>query len=577
MSSTTSCVDLLWSRVSQTPDLPFLYYKKAQQYCPLTYKEVWSQVCSLREYLIEQGIKKDDKVAIMSNNRPEWVVADMAIMSLGAVVVPVYPTLSQEDMAYILDDSDTVLAIMELKQHVDFARAFVTSGHSLKIVSIQELPGEVSFSSIVNKVSANTMHDTKRVSLDDVASIVYTSGTTGNPKGVMLTHGNFLSNVEDIRDALPLSSSDRVLSFLPLSHVFERTAGYYTVLAIGGKIYYAESITSVAQDMLLAKPTVLVSVPRLYEKIQAKIVAGLTGVKKTLFYLASKFGLKYGKFGDKNTSIFHTIILKFWDTLVFSKIRQKTGGHLRFFVSGGAPLGKELGDFFRAVGLLIIEGYGQTETSPVVACNRLDAFKMGSIGLPLKSVEVMLAEDGELLVRGPNIMKGYYKQPDKTAETVSQEGWLHTGDVATIDDDGFVFIVDRKKDLIVLSNGKKIPPQMIEKQVAMSPFISQVVVTGEGRNYITALIVPDYQRIKEVYPKLAGIDTQSLAHHGDVMTLIQDEIDQQCIGLSRYEKIKKFTLLGRELTQEDGELTPTLKPKRKVVKEIYGDLIQAMY
>ena len=513
----------------------------------------------------------------MSNNRPEWVVSDIAIMSLGAVVVPVYPTLSQEDTAYILKDSDSKVAIMELKQHVDFAKTFLANGGDVTILSISDTPGVDSFSSVLSKRSDDETFDSSSLLSDDVASIVYTSGTTGDPKGVMLTHGNFLSNVSDIREALPLSESDRVLSFLPLSHVFERTAGYYTVLAIGGQIYYAESITSVAQDMLLAKPTVLVSVPRLYEKIQAKIVAGLTGAKKPLFHMASSFGLRYGKFGDKKGSVFHALILKLWDTLVFSKIRQKTGGHLRFFVSGGAPLGKELGNFFRAVGLLIIEGYGQTETSPVVACNRTEAFKMGSIGLPLKSVQVKLAEDGELLVKGPNIMKGYYKKPEKTAQTVSEDGWLHTGDIANIDDDGFVFIVDRKKDLIVLSNGKNVPPQVIEKQVSMSQFISQVVVTGEGKNYITALIVPDYERLKDVHSALADLSNAALASHGDVMAVIQNEIDTQCSGFSRYEKIKKFTLLEEELSQEKGELTPTLKPKRKVVKEQYGDLIQAMY
>jgi long-chain acyl-CoA synthetase len=250
---------------------------------------------------------------------------------------------------------------------------------------------------------------------------------------------------------------------------------------------------------------------------------------------------------------------------------------LRFFVSGGAPLGKELGNFFRAVGLLIIEGYGQTETSPVVACNRPGAFKMGSIGLPLERVEVKIAEDGELLVKGPNVMKGYYKKPEKTAETMSKDGWLHTGDIAHIDEDGFIFIVDRKKDLIVLSNGKNIPPQVIEKKLAMSQFISQVVVTGEGRNYITALIVPDYERLVALNPKLAGLDNAALASNADVMAVIQSEIDQQSAEFSRYEKIKKFILLEEELTQEGGELTPTLKPKRKVVKEKFGHLIEAMY
>jgi long-chain acyl-CoA synthetase len=577
MSSNKSCVDLLWSRVGQSPDLPFLYYKQQQDYLPLTYKEVWDKVVALREYLRQQGIQKGDKVAIMSNNRPEWVVSDMAIMSLGAVVVPIYPTLSQEDMAYILKDSDSKIAIVELKQHVDFAEEDIQEGNALSLISILDPSNHTTFSQVLETVSEDTGFNSTSIRSDDVASIVYTSGTTGNPKGVMLTHGNFISNVEDIQAALPLTHTDRVLSFLPLSHVFERTAGYYTVLAIGGQIYYAESITSVAEDMLLAKPTVLVSVPRLYEKIQAKIVAGLTGAKKPLFNAASSFGLKYGKFSDKKSSVFHKLILKLWDTLVFSKIRQKTGGHLRFFVSGGAPLGKELGNFFRAVGLLIIEGYGQTETSPVVACNRPGAFKMGSIGLPLERVEVKIAEDGELLVKGPNVMKGYYKKPEKTAETMSKDGWLHTGDIAHIDEDGFIFIVDRKKDLIVLSNGKNIPPQVIEKKLAMSQFISQVVVTGEGRNYITALIVPDYERLVALNPKLAGLDNAALASNADVMAVIQSEIDQQSAEFSRYEKIKKFILLEEELTQEGGELTPTLKPKRKVVKEKFGHLIEAMY
>jgi long-chain acyl-CoA synthetase len=578
MHSFTTCIDFFSSHVEKTPQRPYLFYKKDGRYLSYSYQDIWTRAKALSHYLKQKGIKKGDTVAIIANNRPEWVIADIGILLIGAIVVPLYPTLSKAEVHHILDDAEVSCIIAELPVHVAFAVSYKNTGVQCEILSIEPHDEceclETVFSTIINDVETHDFHD---ISGDDVASIVYTSGTTGIPKGVMLTHTNFVTNVKDICSSLPLSDKDKVLSFLPLSHVFERTAGYYTVTAVGGQIYYAESITSVGDDLLIAQPTVLVSVPRLYEKIQSKIQLGLSGVKKALFYWALNLGLRCGIYGEHKPNFIHRILLFFANTLVYSKIKLKTGGHLRFFVSGGAPLGKELGNFFRGLGLLIIEGYGQTETSPVVACNRLDAFRMGSIGKTLPSVSVKLSDDGELLVKGRSVMKGYYKKETETTHVLSSDGWLHTGDIAEIDAEGFIYIVDRLKDIIVLSNGKKVSPQLIESSVLKSTFISQIVVTGENRNYITALIVPDFERFRSVHRVLNALSNDRLVSHTIVQLTIQEEIDRFTQSLSRYEKIKQFSLLPAELTQENGELTPTLKPKRKIIRTRYKGDIDSMY
>ncbi len=560
---------LLYQNVRIRPNREALYAKVGGRYQPLTYVQVYDQVRSFAFGLQDLGLKRGERVALLCKNRPEWVVADLAVMALGAVVVPIYPTLTPPEIDYIMQDCAAKIAIVETANYIPKAETVI----------VIEKSSHLRFSDLLkNKGSEKEFLDTMQsVTRDDLASIVYTSGTTGNPKGVMLTHGNFLSNVEDVLQVLPLTDQEVVLSFLPLSHVFERTAGYYSLLAIGGKVYYAENMDTVGDNIRECKPTVVVSVPRLYEKIQARILDGLHGLKKPIFYWALKVGQRQRK--SNHRTVWEKLEYWFAKKLVINKVQARTGGRLRFFVSGGAPLGRELGRFFENLGLLIIEGYGLTEAAPIICCNRLDSYKMGTIGLPLPSQTIKLAEDGELLVKGPNIMKGYLNQETATKEAIDTEGWLHTGDIATIDSDGFVSIVDRKKEIIVLSNGKKVPPQVIERVLTTSKFISQVVAIGEKRNYLTALIVPHIVRLKKVAAKKGikfGNDAELLKNPG-VIEFYGQLVSQKLTDFANFEKVKKFVLLDHELSHETGELTPSLKPRRKIISEKFADQIEKMY
>jgi long-chain acyl-CoA synthetase len=349
-----------------------------------------------------------------------------------------------------------------------------------------------------------------------------------------------------------------------LSHTFERTTGYYYPLLQGASIYYAENVNTVTRDLLLARPTAMVSVPRLYEKIYDKIILNLSPFRKIMFDWALKLGIEY-RIEQKSKSFF--MKFQFWlaSILVFSKIKKRTGGRLKFWVSGGAPLRKDLSVFFRALGLPIIEGYGLTETSPVLTCNRLDNMKTGSVGLPLARVQVKCSEEGELLVKGPNVMQGYWKKPEQTKEVLDEQGWFHTGDIASIDEQGFVFIVDRKKELIVLSNGKKVAPQYIESLLMASPFISQAIVIGDQRHYLTALLFPNYPALSK------------LTRFMDIKDMLVKEMESRLSHLARYEQVKKILLLEEELTAEKGFLTPSLKYKRKLIYTHYQEAIEALY
>ncbi|MEK6557056.1 MAG: long-chain fatty acid--CoA ligase, partial [Candidatus Margulisiibacteriota bacterium] len=413
----------------------------------------------------------------------------------------------------------------------------------------------------------------------DLASIVYTSGSTGLSKGVQLTHGNFLSNVEDIVGFVAIDERDSVLSFLPLSHVLERTVGYYLLIYIGGSIYYAQSIQTVGEDIKLAQPTVMISVPRLFEKIQSKILNSLHGFSHVIFNWALKVGHRYHHLRKKG---FPTLWLKLpyvlAEKVVFSKIQQKMGGKLRFCVSGGAPLPQSVGEFFEALGICIIEGYGLTETAPVICCNHPDHPKFGTVGKVLRHVTVKLAQDGELLVKGPNVTSGYYKNPDETKLAFTSDGWFCTGDIAQIDEDGYIKIVGRKKELIVMSTGKKVAPQPLEMLLSSSKYVSQVIVVGEGRNYLTALIVPNMSEV-DLYLKGRNIvcDQSLLLSHVDTIRLFKELLQMELGDLAPYKQVKKFTLIAKEFTQEDGELTPTLKIKRHVICHRYATEINEMY
>jgi long-chain acyl-CoA synthetase len=586
MHSFQNLVEVFKSHVTTQSERGFLYVKKGGLYKELSYSVLWKDILVLVAYLEESGFCPGDRAAIMCNNRPEWVVIDMAILALGGVVVPVYPTLSDEEAAYIISNSGSSIVFVETKDHASFLSkmwgVLPTLKHAVVIddnVPIS-LDNTLSYMSILEEFQGRDFEpDLSAVKGDDVASLVYTSGTTGPPKGVMLTHANFLANVMGIIEAVPLSSEDTFLSFLPLSHVFERTAGYYLMLYLGGKIYYARSIRTVGEDMLEVSPTVMISVPRLYEKIKSKVELGLSGLKKTLFYWALNLGRKCGVYGDNSPSSFQRFLVYLADILVYSKLRQKTGGRLRFFVSGGAPLGRELGDFFRGLGILIVEGYGQTESSPVIACNSPGSYKMGSVGKALSNVEIKLSEEGELLARGPSIMKGYWHLDEKTRDTIDSDGWLYTGDIAEIDLQHFITIVDRKKDLIILSNGKNIAPQRIETALMLDPYIEQVIILGEKRQYVSALIVPDFERLAEFVAKnrLQDLSVDALLKHPKVQAFYSARVNESLRMFSNYERVKHFVLMCEAFTQENGELTPTLKPKRKYISEKYHDIIHNLY
>jgi long-chain acyl-CoA synthetase len=426
--------------------------------------------------------------------------------------------------------------------------------------------------------------DLEQIQRDDISSIIYTSGTTGTPKGVVLTHNNFLSNIEGVLKVINVSENDSFLSFLPLSHVFERTAGHFFATHVGAAVAYAENIETVGDNLREVHPTVMTSVPRFFEKVYAKILDSLeegSALKKKIFLWAIEVGKKANLYKQKGLSL--KGLLKYQhniaNKLVYSKLRERVGGKIRFFVSGGAPLSREINEFFNAAGLSLLEGYGLTETSPVITCNRENNFKFGTPGLPLDNVEVVIAEDGEILTRGPNVMKGYYKNEEETRETIDEEGWLHTGDIGYLDKDGYLYITDRKKNIIVTSGGKNIAPQPIENLFITSKYIEQSVVLGDKRKYCTAFIVPNMDNLKLFAEKgeLSYTDEDDLLNKSEVYSLIRKEIDSVSVDLASYETIKEFKLLKDPFTIESGELTPTMKVKRNVVEQKYGNLIEAMY
>jgi long-chain acyl-CoA synthetase len=417
---------------------------------------------------------------------------------------------------------------------------------------------------------------------NDVCTIIYTSGTTGEPKGVILSHQNIISNVNSVLEIIPITKDDVFLSFLPLCHIFERMGGYYTAFAAGCTVYYAESIEKVATNLLEAKPTLMTSVPRLFERIQSRIIKNIESqsvTKQKIFYWALRVGNEFAAAMKKGSvplplSVKHGVA----DKLVFKKIREKTGGRLRFFISGGAALPKELGEFFEAVGIKIVEGYGLTESSPVITANRPDDYKFGTVGKPLPGVEVKIAADGEILARGPNIMKGYYKKKKETEETLIS-GWLHTGDIGVFDSEGYLMITDRKKHLFKTSAGKYIAPTHIENIFLASKYIDQFVLIGDKRMFLSALIVPDYEALKEFADahKIAYTSESDLTNNERIYKLIEDDMSKLQKQLANYERVRKFALLDKPFTIETGEITPSLKIKRKVVEEKYNYLIEKMY
>lgn len=574
---------------------PLFLRKVDGAYRPLPYSEIREQVACFYHGLAKLGLSRGDRVGLLAENRPEWVVTDQAVLFHGAMDVPIFPSQTASQIEYILNDAGVSVIVVsnrfQLAKVQKIRKDVKTLKHVIMMSDIDDLPADVQrFSALLESGRAahaaqpNALREAVvRISPDDLCTIIYTSGTTGNPKGVMLTHGNFVSNVRSSAQILPISESDMFLSFLPLCHVFERMAGYYTAMSCGASTAFAESIETVAENMLEIKPTIVIAVPRLFERMYnriARMVEKDAGLKKKIFYSAVSTGRKFlhaQKHGGAGLLLRTQYGLA--DRLVYSKLKARTGGRIRYFVSGGAALPRELGEFFEAVGLLIIEGYGLTESSPVIAANRLDNHHFGSVGLPIPGVEVKIAEDGEILTRGPHVMKGYYNNKKATEEAIDSEGWLHTGDIGMMDEHGLLYITDRKKHLFVSSGGKNIAPQAIENLFASSEYIDQFVLIGDKRMFLTALIVPDFDALKE-YADAHGIpysEKSELVKNAEINNLIEKTIQSAQKDLANFEKVRRFTLLDQPFSIENEQMTPSMKLRRKAIEERYGELIEAMY
>ena len=574
------------------------YYKKNNDWIGIKGSDVRATVRNIASGLRSIDIGLGDNVAILSTNSPRWAMSDFGVICNGSATVTVYPTLLPAQIEYILNNSDSKAVFVENQDQLDKINDIRENLTTLKHIVVMddslsgETEGASNFIDFLNmgqkyeeKNSFSLSEISSQIKEDDLLTIIYTSGTTGNPKGVMLTHKNLISNVIATINMADLKSSDNhsFLSFLPLSHVLERMTGHFTGFALGCTVYYAESIETVADNLGETNPSIVVSVPRLFEKMYNKINDGLKrapSIRRKIFKWAYSVGEQTAHIRDKST-LTGLMKIKFnlANKLVYSKVRGRLGGNIRFFVSGGAPLSKEVAEFFSYLNITILEGYGLTETSPVLTSNTETDLRFGTVGKPIFNVEIKIADDGEILAKGPNIMKGYYKNDEATAKSIDSEGWFCTGDIGEFDDDGFLKITDRKKSLIVTSGGKNIAPAPLENALITSIYIEQVVAVGDKRNFISALITPNFEAL-EGYLKSKGhegLSPTDMASHQDTTDLFNSEVESRMESFPNYEKIKKISVCDRLFELERGEITPSLKIKRKVVTENFKEAIDAMY
>jgi long-chain acyl-CoA synthetase len=588
----TTISQLFSNTIKSFPREDLMRYKKEGQYVSISTEEFGNKVKYFSLGLKELGLNPEDKLVILSETRPEWVMTDVANLCAGGVTVPVYPSLMPEQIKYIVEDSNAKIVVYSDSEQGDKVaeiRADLANVTHYVTFESKAPDGVLTFDQVlatgkkIFKESPDLFDKAASLATPDkLASILYTSGTTGVPKGVMLTHDNFITNLKGVTDVIPFSHEDTVLSWLPLSHSFERIATY-TYLYKGCSIAYAEDMMSVGQNMPEVRPTVVVGVPRLFEKVYAAVMDNVLAsppIKRKIFFWATKVGRAFGQKTLRGESIpkFLEFKRKIAHKLVFSKIIAKTGGRIRFFVTGAAPLSKDIAELFYAMGLIVLEGYGLTETSPVISVNTLDKVKFGSVGRPIPDVEVKIADDGEILARGPNIMRGYYNMEEETKEAI-KGGWFYTGDIGYLDEDGFIVITDRKKDIIVTAGGKNVAPQPIENALKTNMYLDDVLVIGDKRKFMSALVVPNFEKLEE-YAKFHEIsykDNQDLIKNQDIIKFLEAEVDRATPHLASYEKIKRIALLDREFTIADGEITPTFKIKRNVVEKKYKDLIDALY
>jgi long-chain acyl-CoA synthetase len=585
---------LFFDAVERYGKLPAAFrYKGDGIWKPVTHREAEERVRAVSLGLRELGIRPGDRVALLSETRLEWALADYACLCARVADVPIYPTLPANQIEYILNDAGAVAVICSTASQLDKILEIRGKLSSLRHVIVFEpaakKQGAITLSELEAKGRAASpkyprfKEEAQSVKPEDLATLIYTSGTTGQPKGVMLTHNNIWSNVAACVEALRVSDGDSCLACLPLSHILERMVDYY-FFHMGTEIIYAESTDTIAANLREVRPTILAAVPRIYEKVYARVLENaLTGgaLKRKIFLWAKRVGEQWASHRLSGVPVPLGLALKhaIADRLVFSKLRARTGGRIKLFVSGGAPLSAEIGRFFYSAGLRVVEGYGLTETSPVLTLNPYERPKFGTVGKTIPGVQLKIASDGEILAKGPNIMQGYYNKPEATREAIDPDGWFHTGDVGEIDADGYLKITDRKKDLIKTAGGKYIAPQPIENTVRLNKFIASAVVLGDQRKFPIILVVPNFEQL-EPWAKERNL---AYGTRGELLALpdVQAKLEREVMGslrdLAKFEMPKKVVLLERDFTIESGELTPSLKVKRRVVEKNYKEKIDRVY
>lgn len=589
-------VEMVQSTVDKHPDKAAFMWKSEGSYRSITYRDFWQEVKSIAAGLAQLGVEKDDKVGIISENNQKWPVVDLAVMSLGAAGVPVYPNLPVDQVTYTLKNAECKVAIVEDQDQLDKVQQGDVEIGDIVVIEpprdFEETDHIFSFFKIANmgteKPLDNWEAHWRDIDRDQLATIVHTSGTTGNPKGAVITHGNILANIEGVQFwVVEARSDDTFLSYLPLSHIFERMAGHFMPMSVGATVAYAQSIDTIPENLQEIKPTVMTSVPLLFEKVYAQVQEEIGGgLKKKIFDWAIRVGnerydyylntpadrLMMGELPPK--------LRKRWrraDKLVYQKVKTKLGGRLRALVSGGGALNPEIGRFLWAIDVPVLEGYGLTETSPVIAANPMTRTKIGTVGKPLPNLEVKTAPDGEVLVKGPSIMKGYYKNEKATAKEFEGE-WFRTGDLGEIDEEGYLKIVDRKKRIIVLTTGKNIAPQPVENAMSQSVYIDQSVLIGQNRKYVIALAVPSFEYLKPwANKKGLSEDNADLVRNSEVQELLCGEIERFTKSLAHHEQPKKVVIIGKEWTVETNELTPSLKVRLPEIERKYKEVIDRVY
>ena len=583
---------LFLTTVASYPKDDYMMYKKGGSYRSLSTPEFAKRVRQFSLGLAALGHRPGDRLIILAESSPWWVMTDLANVCTGGITVPIHSVLTPEQVKYIINDSEAGIVVFsnrEIWKKLEAVRPGLPRVRDFVAFDNDAPEGVHTFDRVremgerVDRENPGRFESAANaVRPGDLAAIIYTSGTTGVPKGAMLTHANFVSNTVSASTVIKISDKEVGFSFLPLSHTLERI-GMLAYLYNGCSVAFAESMNTLLENLLEIRPHLMVSAPRIFEKIYAAImnkVLSSPPLKKKIFFWALKVGKKHGarKLGGQPISPFLQAKRNLARKLVFEKIIGLTGGRIRLFLSGGAPLSKDIAEFFYAIGLLILEGYGLTETSPVISLNAIGHMKFGSVGKPIPGVDVRIAEDGEFLTRGPHVMKGYYKMPAETAEVFDGE-WFRTGDIGRIDGEGFLVITDRKKDIIVTSGGKNVAPQQIENLLKTSSYIASAVVTGDRRKFVSALIVPNFEKIEE-YAASRGIptaDRPGLVRNPDIVNFLMGEVDKVTVNLASYEKVKKIAVLEKDFEIDAGELTPTLKVKRNIIENKYRDLIDALY